>query len=823
MFRSLVRKTKRAKRPAKAAARFAFLRVEPLETRDLLSSLVAVQDSRLATVAPRAVTQAVYSQPPSASGGLIASSWVDPNGSDSDVYVYDNFTLQADAAITEVDWRGGYIYGAMYGKASNFTVTFFDSIAGGSQPLVTNPQLPETYLAKFNVGGTAGETPAGTIGGVAMYDYHYVLPTTFQATANHTYWVRVEASQPSYPDWGIAVGTGGNNQHFQFSTGSAHFSFGASDAAFTLLTSTAATCTISASASPVAGGTVSGTGAYPVGSTATVVATPNTDFTFVNWTENGQPVSDAPSYSFMTTGDRSLVANFTAAATISLSASPAIGGSVSGGGSYIAGTSVTVSAMPNSGYLFVNWTENGSPVSTTASYSFTASVSRLLVANFSLLNTSATFDFDSGTPPVAAHQSLPAEQSFNGVTAYFSSPNTYALGFSVQSDASTQFRLSQFSGNYLYPNSVYSPILDIHFNRHLTSILFTFATADFQQVEVPTTVQVTGYDTSTANPPVGSASGHGTYAGDTMPMGSLTFTSAVPFDVVEIKIPPSPLAASGFLIDNIVVATTGALFAPTITWPAPAAITYGTPLNTSQLNATADVPGTFAYSPPLGAVLPAGSQTLSVTFTPTDAANYATATASVPLNVQKALPTITWPTPADIVLGDPLTSAQLNAAADVTGSFVYAPAAGAVLSPGSRLLSATFTPSDAANYAIATASVQLNVMNRWHNYTKPLDITGDGHIVAGDALAIINYINAYNSGPVPPNATAEPPYYDADNDGHIAPIDALLVINQINAGGGGEGDAAVAPAGANAALSGDLLTLLATDAFEQGAGGQRRR
>ncbi|MBT0895788.1 hypothetical protein KI811_18470, partial [Geobacter hydrogenophilus] len=56
---------------------------------------------------------------------------------------------------------------------------------------------------------------------------------------------------------------------------------------------------------------------------------------------------------------------------------------------------------------------------------------------------------------------------------------------------------------------------------------------------------------------------------------------------------------------------------PTITWTAPAAITYGTALSATQLNASAGtVAGTFTYSPALGTVLNAGSQTLSVTFTP---------------------------------------------------------------------------------------------------------------------------------------------------------------------------------------------------------------
>jgi hypothetical protein len=58
---------------------------------------------------------------------------------------------------------------------------------------------------------------------------------------------------------------------------------------------------------------------------------------------------------------------------------------------------------------------------------------------------------------------------------------------------------------------------------------------------------------------------------------------------------------------------------PTITWDNPADITYGTPLGPTQLDATVNVSGTFAYTPPAGTVLQAGAnQVLTVIFTPAD-------------------------------------------------------------------------------------------------------------------------------------------------------------------------------------------------------------
>src|SRR5262249_33559319 len=134
-----------------------------------------------------------------------------------------------------------------------------------------------------------------------------------------------------------------------------------------------------------------------------------------------------------------------------------------------------------------------------------------------------------------------------------------------------------------------------------------------------------------------------------------------------------------------------------ITWATPADITYGTALSATQLNATANTPGTFVYTPASGEVLNAGAaQTLSVTFTPTDAANSTTATKTVPINVLKATAVITWANPADITHGTALGATQLNATANTAGTFFYTPISGTILSAGAaQTLSVTFTPTDA--------------------------------------------------------------------------------------------------------------------------------
>ena len=73
---------------------------------------------------------------------------------------------------------------------------------------------------------------------------------------------------------------------------------------------------------------------------------------------------------------------------------------------------------------------------------------------------------------------------------------------------------------------------------------------------------------------------------------------------------------------------------PVVTWANPASIVYGTPLGAAQLNATANAPGTFVYTPAAGTVLALGTQTLSVTLVPADTVRYTTATAAVSLVVR---------------------------------------------------------------------------------------------------------------------------------------------------------------------------------------------
>ena len=232
-------------------------------------------------------------------------------------------------------WSQNTWYSLTFGS----TVIAFRTPASGGSPLVVSAVSTPTVKSGVTVSG-----------GTSIFNGRCYLDATCSGGSN------VSLSQ--YTSGGGGPGPGGN------------------------------TYTITATASPTAGGTVTGAGSYPRNATCTLTATANSGYTFSKWTKNGQQVSTNPTYSFTVTGNASFVANFTQQTqsyTITATANPTNGGTVSGAGTYISGSTATLTATANSGYMFTNWTKNGSVVSTNATYSFTVTGNASYVANFSVI------------------------------------------------------------------------------------------------------------------------------------------------------------------------------------------------------------------------------------------------------------------------------------------------------------------------------------------------------------------------------------------------------------------------------------------------------
>ena len=268
-------------------------------------------------------------------------------------YTFTNWTEDGNVASTNASYT--------------FNVT-------GNRTLVAN-----FALNTYSITATANPTAGGTVTGAGTYNQG--ASCTLTATANTGY---------TFSNWtenGSVVST------------NADYTFTVEGARTLVANFTLNSYTIAATANPSAGGTVSGAGEYNHGTSCTLTATANTGYTFTNWTENGSVVSTNANYTFTVEGARTLVANFTLNSyTIAATANPNDGGAVNGAGEYDYGANCTLTATANTGYTFANWTENGSTVSTDASYSFTVTSNRNLVANFTL----NTYDISATCDPSEA-------------------------------------------------------------------------------------------------------------------------------------------------------------------------------------------------------------------------------------------------------------------------------------------------------------------------------------------------------------------------------------------------------------------------------------
>ena len=168
---------------------------------------------------------------------------------------------------------------------------------------------------------------------------------------------------------------------------------------------------ITAVADPEHGGNVSGTAGnqsfdngifYGYGTEITLTASPNPGYHFVNWTNNEEDVvSTVPSFNFTVIDESEYMAHFAINTyTVAATANPSNGGSVNGADTYNHGATVTLTAIPATGYHFVNWTKGDEVVSADATFSFTVTHDSAFVANFAI-NTytiAATFSpANSGT------------------------------------------------------------------------------------------------------------------------------------------------------------------------------------------------------------------------------------------------------------------------------------------------------------------------------------------------------------------------------------------------------------------------------------------
>ena len=158
----------------------------------------------------------------------------------------------------------------------------------------------------------------------------------------------------------------------------------------------------------------------------------------------------------------STVTNYTITAT----AYPSAGGSVSGAGTFASGSTCTLRATPASGYTFTNWTSGSTVVSTNATYSFTVTANRTLKANFSpvancgiaVADLPYTDNFDSyttshtpktGVQPdcwTLAKQDVTMTDEYKPMI-YYASDNAHSGNYSLILNKRGIYAMPEFNGN----------------------------------------------------------------------------------------------------------------------------------------------------------------------------------------------------------------------------------------------------------------------------------------------------------------------------------------------------------------------------------------
>lgn len=131
-------------------------------------------------------------------------------------------------------------------------------------------------------------------------------------------------------------------------------------------------------------GITSGGGEYEAGEEIPVNAIPSSKFVFVNWTEGSNIISTSSTFNYtMPSRNLTLTANFSNLYSLLVTMNIHNSGEVTGGGNFTVGEIVTLTATAKSGYLFVNWTEGETIISTNASISYTVpNRDVVLTANF---------------------------------------------------------------------------------------------------------------------------------------------------------------------------------------------------------------------------------------------------------------------------------------------------------------------------------------------------------------------------------------------------------------------------------------------------------
>ena len=279
----------------------------------------------------------------------------------------DTYNYYATCTLVATPEEGFHFVNWKEGNTVVSTSATYEFMVTGDRNLVANFEL-DTHVIAATVADVTENTPAaapavpGTVTGTGTFNHYATCElTATPATGYHFV---------NWTEGGTEVST------------SATYSFMVTEGRNLVANFELDSFEIVAIANPEGYGNIVGAGTFTYYATCSLTATATEGHTFVDWTENDLEVSTNATYSFMVTGPRTLHANFINRYSITAQANPEVGGTVAGAGIYNEGTTCTLVATPATGYHFVNWTLNGTEVSTNNTLSFTVTAAANYVANF---------------------------------------------------------------------------------------------------------------------------------------------------------------------------------------------------------------------------------------------------------------------------------------------------------------------------------------------------------------------------------------------------------------------------------------------------------
>ena len=371
------------------------------------------------------------------------------------------------------------------------------------------------------------------------------------------------------------------------------------------------TANLSTTATPA-----SNTGSYPITATAGTLTAANYTFTFVNGT--------------LTVNAAVLTVTAQNASRTYGAANPAVTALITG---FVNGDTQSVVSGT------ANLSTTATPASGVGSYAITTTAGTLTAANYTFSFVNGTLTVNAAVLTVTAQNASrtygAANPAFSALITGFVNGNTQSVVSGTPGFSTTATPASN-TGSY--------PITATAGTLTAANYTFTFVngTLTVNAAVLTVTAQNASRTYGAANPTF-TALITGFVNGDTQSVVSgtanlsTTATQASGVGSYAITVTAGTLAAANYTFTFVNGTLTITVATPTVVWNSPAAVTYGTALSSTQLNATASVQGSFAYTPPAGTVLNAGAnQTLSVTFTPTDSTDYTTQTATVTITVNPA-------------------------------------------------------------------------------------------------------------------------------------------------------------------------------------------